>query len=91
MDSQLQKLKDLQERLDAIVPLEGARTADDVTYPLIRKIPKFFLKHYASWMAGQMIPDLNSGLRVMRRNSGRARTSPRSSRKWSSAAGRLSA
>jgi len=30
MDSQLQKLKDLQERLDAIVPLEGARTADEL-------------------------------------------------------------
>lgn len=46
----------------------GARTADDVTYPLIRKIPKVFLKAYASWIARQDIPDLNSGMRVFRRN-----------------------
>ena len=45
----------------------GARTADDVEYPLIRRIPKVFLKAYAVWVAGQDIPDLNSGLRVFRR------------------------
>ena len=46
----------------------GARTGDDVTYPLIRKIPKAFLKAYASWIARQPIPDINSGLRVFRRD-----------------------
>ena len=46
----------------------GSRTAHDVTYPLIRKIPKVFLKAYASWIARQDIPDLNSGLRVFRRD-----------------------
>lgn len=46
----------------------GARTGDDVTYPLIRKIPKTFLKAYASWIARQPIPDINSGLRVFRRD-----------------------
>lgn len=46
----------------------GARTGDDVTYPLIRKIPKVFLKAYASWIARQPIPDINSGLRVFRRD-----------------------
>ncbi|MEM1355353.1 MAG: glycosyltransferase family 2 protein [Planctomycetota bacterium] len=45
----------------------GSRTGDDVTYPLIRKIPKVFLKAYASWIARQPIPDINSGLRVFRR------------------------
>lgn len=45
----------------------GARTGDDVSYPLIRKIPKVFLKAYASWLARTRIPDLNSGMRVFRK------------------------
>ena len=45
----------------------GARIADDVDYPFIRRIPKLFLKAYAVWVAGQDIPDLNSGLRIFRR------------------------
>lgn len=46
----------------------GARIADDVVYPLIRKIPKAFLRRYVSWLARQNVPDMNSGLRVMRRS-----------------------
>lgn len=44
----------------------GARTAEDVQYPFIRRIPKVFLRRYASWLAGQDIPDMNSGLRAFR-------------------------
>jgi glycosyltransferase involved in cell wall biosynthesis len=47
----------------------GARTGANVTYSFIRKIPKVFLKAYMSWLAGQDIPDMNSGLRVFRRAS----------------------
>lgn len=46
----------------------GARTSDDVVYPLLRRIPKAFLRLYTSWIAGQPIPDFNSGLRVFRRD-----------------------
>jgi hypothetical protein len=46
----------------------GARATDDVVYPLNRKIAKFFLRQYASWIVGRPIPDINSGLRVMRRS-----------------------
>jgi len=52
----------LAENADMVV---GARIADNVEYPLIRKIPKYFLIRYASWIAGVRIPDMNSGLRVM--------------------------
>lgn len=45
----------------------GARTADDVVYPFIRKIPKYFLTKYSSWIADFDIPDINSGLRVFRK------------------------
>lgn len=47
----------------------GARISDDVTYPLIRKIPKLFLSAYVSWLAGQHIPDMNSGMRVFRKSA----------------------
>lgn len=46
----------------------GARIADDVKYPFIRRIPKLFLRAYASWITQQDIPDLNSGMRVLRRS-----------------------
>ena len=59
------ELVKLADRYDMVI---GSRTANDVTYPLMRKIPKFFLKAYASWIAGRTIPDLNSGLRVFRKD-----------------------
>ena len=60
------ELVELAEDADMVV---GARTAPDVTYPLIRKIPKTFLRAYASWVAARNIPDINSGLRVFRRSA----------------------
>jgi glycosyltransferase involved in cell wall biosynthesis len=45
----------------------GARTGDEVTYPFIRRVPKLFLQAYAKWIAQADIPDLNSGMRVLRR------------------------
>src|SRR5690606_24498371 len=45
----------------------GARVGEDVQYPLIRRIPKAFLRRYCNWLSRTNIPDINSGLRVMRR------------------------
>jgi glycosyltransferase involved in cell wall biosynthesis len=47
----------------------GARVGKNVVYPLIRKIPKVFLKRYTSWLTGVNIPDINSGLRVFRKST----------------------
>jgi glycosyltransferase involved in cell wall biosynthesis len=47
----------------------GSRNGPEVEYPLIRKIPKWFLRRFAEWMARQEIPDLNSGLRVFRKDT----------------------
>ncbi len=44
----------------------GARTSANVEYSLLRSIPKWFLKHFAEWLAHRKIPDINSGLRVFR-------------------------
>lgn len=63
-----ERIKDLLAFMDQYDMVVGSRTADDVEYSTLRKLPKFFLTHYASWIAGRNIPDLNSGLRVFRRS-----------------------
>lgn len=45
----------------------GARVGKNVRVPPFRRPAKWFLGHLASYLAGQPIPDLNSGLRVVRR------------------------
>lgn len=63
------------ERLPELVALcadydmvVGARIGKDVSYSRLRSIPKFFLKRWMSWIAGQDIPDINSGMRVFRKS-----------------------
>lgn len=46
----------------------GARTLHDTSIPRERRAAKWFLGRLASYLAGRRIPDLNSGLRVMRRS-----------------------
>ena len=45
----------------------GARTGDQVDVALARAPAKWFLKKLAGYLAGQHIPDLNSGMRVIRK------------------------
>ena len=45
----------------------GSRTGDSVKIPLIRKPAKWVLNTLANYLAGFHIPDLNSGLRIMRK------------------------
>lgn len=53
------------EKLDMVV---GARIKKDVKIPLIRRPAKWFITKLASFLAGTNIPDLNSGLRVMKKS-----------------------
>ncbi|HJR35176.1 MAG TPA: glycosyltransferase family 2 protein [Gemmatimonadales bacterium] len=46
----------------------GARLGQSVKIPLIRRPAKWFLNRLASYLAGQRLPDINSGLRLMRRS-----------------------
>lgn len=46
----------------------GARIGENVAIPLARRPAKWVLGRLASYMAGQEIPDLNSGLRVMKKS-----------------------
>lgn len=57
----------LMERAAENEMVVGARTADGVRIPLSRRPAKWFLGWLASYLAGRRIPDLNSGLRLMRR------------------------
>ena len=57
----------LLERADENEMVVGARTTDKVQIPFSRRPAKWFLRWLASYLAGQAIPDLNSGMRLMRR------------------------
>ncbi len=47
----------------------GARTGQHVAIPPIRRFPKWLLKKLADYLTGMRIPDLNSGLRVFRKEA----------------------
>ncbi len=47
----------------------GARTAAGAQVPLLRRPAKWFIRVLASWLVGQRILDLNSGLRALRRDA----------------------
>jgi len=46
----------------------GARTGPNVTYSKLRAFPKMFLRAWVSWIARRQVPDINSGMRVFRRD-----------------------
>lgn len=64
-NGRIPELVELSRRFDMVV---GSRNGANVTYPTIRKLPKWFLKRFAEWMVHRPIPDLNSGLRVFRKD-----------------------
>jgi len=57
----------LVAKLETADMVVGARTGKEVHIPMIRRPAKLFLGWLASRIAGQHIPDLNSGLRAFRR------------------------
>ncbi|HEY9824123.1 MAG TPA: glycosyltransferase family 2 protein [Stenomitos sp.] len=63
-NEQIPHLLEFAEVADMVV---GARTGEKVQYSNLRKIPKWFLVRFAEWITKHPIPDLNSGLRVMRK------------------------
>jgi len=60
----LPKMLDELDNADMIV---GSRTGADVHIPLLRRPPKWFLRVMANYVSNTKIPDLNSGLRIFRR------------------------
>lgn len=57
-------LRDLTEGTDMVV---GVRTGTGKAFPLLRRPGKLIVESLAAFLVGKSIPDLNSGMRVMRR------------------------
>jgi len=54
--------------LDDYEMVVGARIGENTNIPFVRRPAKWVLQRLASYLAGRQIPDLNSGLRAMRRD-----------------------
>jgi len=61
------EIPNLVAKLEAADMVVGARTGDNVNIPWLRRPAKWMLRWLATRIAGRAIPDLNSGLRVFRR------------------------
>ncbi len=62
------KLLDYSKDYDMVV---GARVGKNVTWPLIRRPARWFIRKFASYLIATKIPDLNSGLRVFKKDLAR--------------------
>ena len=62
------RLPELVVDCDSWDMIVGARTSKAVHIPFIRRPAKWFLTLLANFLTGMRIPDLNSGMRVLRRS-----------------------
>lgn len=62
------KLLNYIKNYDMVV---GARIGKNVTWPLIRRPARWFIRKLASYLIATKIPDLNSGLRVFKKDLAR--------------------
>ena len=53
------------EKLDMLV---ASRTGKNVSYPFLKKIPKYFIIKLANYITNHDIPDINSGLRIFNKD-----------------------
>lgn len=61
-------IPDMLEKIQEYDMVVGARIGVNVHVPFFRKPAKLFLRKLASYLAGEQIPDLNSGLRIMKKS-----------------------
>jgi glycosyltransferase involved in cell wall biosynthesis len=64
----VESIPDLLAAADRNSMVVGARLGKSVRIPMIRRPAKWFLRRLASYLAGQRLPDINSGLRLMRKS-----------------------
>ena len=62
------RIPDLLQQAQEHDMVVGARIGQDVDYSKIRSIPKMILVPWVSFLCGSNVPDMNSGLRVFRRD-----------------------
>jgi glycosyltransferase involved in cell wall biosynthesis len=63
-----ERLPELVDRCRTRDMVVGARMGANVTYSQVRAFPKIFLRAWVSWLSGRPVPDINSGMRVFRRD-----------------------
>ncbi len=64
----VERLPEMVDKMAHADMVIGARISDVREIPLLRRFPKAMLNRFASYMSGAKIRDLNSGLRVFRRD-----------------------
>ncbi len=62
------RIPDLVEASSSAAMVVGSRTGGGDGQSFLRRIPKSVLRAHCSWLVGQKIPDMNSGLRVFRKH-----------------------
>jgi glycosyltransferase involved in cell wall biosynthesis len=67
-NERIPELVDILDRDPTIDQVVGARTTEEGTHKLLRVPAKWFIRKTAEHLAGQKIPDLNSGLRAFRKD-----------------------
>ena len=64
----LDKIPSLLTKMSDYDMVVGARIGSDVEYSWIRSIPKYFLRHYVNFITSSAVPDINSGLRIFKKD-----------------------
>lgn len=64
-----EKIPELLRYADKYDMVVAARVGETVEWPILRRMAKALLNKLANYLSGQRIPDLNSGLRVMKKEN----------------------
>jgi polyisoprenyl-phosphate glycosyltransferase len=70
-NERIPELVQILEKDPSVDQVVGARTSEEGSHKLLRVPAKFVIRKVAEMLAGQRIPDLNSGLRAFRRTVAR--------------------
>ena len=63
-----ERIGDLLAATDGAHMVVGARTEPGAHDTWLRRLPRTFLRRYAEWVTRRRIPDMNSGLRIFRKD-----------------------
>jgi glycosyltransferase involved in cell wall biosynthesis len=67
-NDRIPELVDILDTDPTVDQVVGARTTEEGTHKMLRVAAKWFIRKTAERLAGQKIPDLNSGLRAFRKD-----------------------
>jgi len=62
------EFKNLLDYKDQYSMVVGARIKENAAIPIIKKIPKFFIRKFANYITDSRVLDFNSGMRIFKRD-----------------------